>query len=69
MSTDKTARPPVELDQLLQVADELDGEAVSPPCSEAEVIRDAAAEIERLRLAVIILENDLGFFKYGFTKT
>lgn len=46
-----TARPPVDLAQLRQVADELDDGAVSPPCSEAEVVRDAAAEIERLRAA------------------
>lgn len=39
---------PVDLDQLRQVAMELDEQAVHAPCSEAAVIRDAADEIERL---------------------
>jgi hypothetical protein len=34
---------------LRQIADELDYEAKCPPCSEAEIIRLAATEIERLR--------------------
>lgn len=39
---------PVDVAQLRQVADELDQTAENPPCSEAGVIRDAAAEIEKL---------------------
>jgi hypothetical protein len=50
---DRAQRPRVELEQLLQVASELDDGATTPPCSEAEVVRDAAAEIERLRASIV----------------
>ena len=37
------------VDYLRQVANEIDDSAARAPCSEAEIIRQAADEIERLR--------------------